>query len=156
MFLLIFGIEGHGTQLYFNIGELSVGVASRLAPFLGSLRVRTRLLPHLTLRPRPFKGSTANLQTGQCLGFATKPHACVHADSTVSQTYRQRSNRDRRLWTCNLCKRLQTVRAHYWPILAQQLLALARLSDKRTHFNTRINDLCALIVLNRIFSQSVD
>lgn len=128
MFLLIFGIEGHGTQLYFDICELSVGVASRLAPFLGSLRARTRLLPllplavtpRLALRPRPFEGSTANLQTGQCLGFATKPHAWltharVHADSTVSQTYRQRSNRDR--WGYE-CKWLQTIRKHYWPIQA--------------------------------------
>lgn len=109
MFLLIFGIEGHGTQLYFDIRELSVGVASWLAPFLGSLRARPRLMllpllpltvtPRLALRPRPLEGSTANLQTGHCLGFATKPHAwlthaCVHADATVSQTYRQRSNRD--------------------------------------------------------------
>lgn len=109
MFPLIFGIEGHGTQLYFDICELPIGVTFWLAPFLRSLRARTWLLvlpllplamtPCLTLRPRDFEGSTANLQTGNCLGFATKPHswfthACQHADSTVSQTYRQRSNRD--------------------------------------------------------------
>lgn len=126
MFLLIFGIEGHGTQLYFDICELPIGVTFRLAPFLHSLRARTWLLvlpllplamtPCLTLRPRDFKGSTANLQTGNCLGFATKPHswfthACQHADSTVSQTYRQRSNRDEhgyRHATCMYLKWLQT------------------------------------------------
>lgn len=104
MFLLIFGIEGHGTQLYFDICELPIGVAFWLAPFLRSLRPRSWLLvlpllpltmtPCFTLRPWRFEGTTVNLQTGNCLGFATKPHACQHADSTVSQTYRQRSNRD--------------------------------------------------------------
>lgn len=90
MFLLIFGIEGHGAQLYFDICELSVGVASRLAPFLGSLMARTRLLlpllplavtPRLALRPRPVEGSTANLQTGHLFRVCHKA-SCV-VDSCV-------------------------------------------------------------------------
>lgn len=76
MFILVFGIERHGPQLYFDICELSVRVSSwMLAPFLGSVRSRSRVMlllslpalagtPRLELWPRPFQGATANLQTG--------------------------------------------------------------------------------------------
>lgn len=99
MHSLIFWIEGHRPQLYFNICKLSAGITCWLYPFLHFLRTGSGLLvflllpmavtPCLSLWPRPFKGSTANLQIGDCLRFTVKPHACSclsTCDATDSQT----------------------------------------------------------------------
>lgn len=145
MFLLIFGIEGHGTQLYFDICELPIGVTFWLAPFLHSLRARTWLLvlpllpltmtPRFTLRPRDFEGSTANLQTGNCLGLVCHKasfvvHSCVSTCRLYSFSDLQTEKQQRWTWlsTCNMYV-LKMITDKKWPITDCILVSNAHFSQ---------------------------